>query len=171
MLGFSKVKGILAGLGGSFVALTLFFLRWPLSGIELALYDRNFQWFWAEPSAPSEIVIVSIDSPSLDALGPFPWPRAHHAAVIREVAGDGAKAIGVDIGFFEPDRYDPVNDQRLIQATADAGNVVYPMVFEVPPVGGDRRLLLGIQRIRLLARDRADTPCLVAQLRRLIGHR
>lgn len=65
MLGSSPVKGNLAGLGASFVAITLFFLRWPLSGIELALYDRNFQWFWAEPSAPSEIVIVSIDSPSL----------------------------------------------------------------------------------------------------------
>jgi len=130
MLGSSPVKGILAGLGASVIALTLFFLRWPLSGIELALYDRNFQWFWAEPSAPSEIVIVSIDSASLDALGSFPWPRAHHAAVIREVARGGARAIGVDIGFFQPDRYDPLNDQQLIQATADAGNVVFPMVFE-----------------------------------------
>jgi len=104
MLGSSTVKGILAGLGASFVAFALFFLRWPLSGMELAFYDRNFQWFWAEPSAPSEIVIVSIDSPSLDALGSFPWPRAHHATVIREVARGGARAIGVDIGFFKPDR-------------------------------------------------------------------
>ncbi len=153
MLGFSRVKGILAGLGASLIALTLFFLRWPLSGIELALYDRNFQWFWAEPSAPSEIVIVAIDSASLDTLGEFPWPRAHHAAVIREVARDGAKAMGVDIGFFGPDRYDPVNDQRLIQATAEAGNVVYPMAFEEYEDAGRKRVrpLLPLAELRAVS--------------------
>lgn len=147
MLASFAVKGILVGLGASIIALTLFFLRWPLSGVELALYDRNFQWFWAERSPPREIVIVAIDVPSLDKLGPFPWPRAHHAAVIRELAGNGAKAIGVDIGIFEPDRFDPQNDRQLIQATADAGSVIYPMVFEEFEQAGRRR----VQAIRPLS--------------------
>lgn len=56
------------------------------------------------------------------------------------MARGGAKAIGVDIGFFEPDRYDALNDQKLIQATAEAGNVVYPMVFEELEDGGRKRV-------------------------------
>jgi CHASE2 domain-containing sensor protein len=121
---------MLAGLAAASVSLTLYFLDWPLSPIELGLYDANLRWFWVETSPPPEIVIVAIDTPSLKALGPFPWPRKHHAAVIERVARDGAKAIGVDIGFFEPDGNDPRNDEILIQATADAGNVVLPMLVE-----------------------------------------
>ncbi|HEY7699913.1 MAG TPA: CHASE2 domain-containing protein [Vicinamibacteria bacterium] len=121
---------MLAGLAAASVSLTLYFLDWPLSPIELGLYDANLRWFWVETSPPHEIVIVAIDTPSLKALGPFPWPRKHHAAVIERVARGAAKAIGVDVGFFEPDGDDPRNDELLTQAAADAGNVVFPMVFE-----------------------------------------
>lgn len=135
-----SVKGILPGFAAACVALTLYFLRSPLSPIELALYDGNFRWFWVETSAPPEIVIVSIDSPSLDALGPFPWPRKRHADVIERVARGGAKAIGVDIGFFEPDGKDPRNDELLIRATAEAGSVVYPTLLEEIEDAGERRV-------------------------------
>ena len=44
---------------------------------------------------------------------------------------NGAKVIGVDIGFFEPDREVPENDRALAEATREAGNVVYPVVIDV----------------------------------------
>ena len=162
MLASAVVRSMLTALGAASAAVAMFLLQWPLSPIELALYDRNLRWFWAEKSAPREIVIVSIDSPSLEALGPFPWPRAHHAAVIERLAQDGAKAIGVDIGFFEPDGNDPRNDELLVRATAEAGSVVYPVRLDeiedaCPAYGDRRRLPSGVQRIRLLGGDRADT--------------
>ncbi len=134
------MKEILAGLAAALVSLSLYVLDGPLSPVELALYDLNFRWFRVEKAPPSEIVIVAIDSPSLEAVGPFPWPRARHAAVIERLAREGAKAIGVDIGFFEPDGKDPRNDELLVRSTAEAGSVVFPMLLDEIEGAGERRI-------------------------------
>jgi CHASE2 domain-containing sensor protein len=63
------VKAILVGLVASSLSLGLYFLGWPLSSVELALYDRTLRWVARNASAPEEIVLVAIDTPSLQALG------------------------------------------------------------------------------------------------------
>ena len=50
------------------------------------------------------IVIVDIDSKSLDEIGRFPWPRNVLAGLVEQLTRHyGAGAVGFDISFPEPD--------------------------------------------------------------------
>lgn len=48
-----------------------------------------------------------IDSESLEAIGPWPWPRYHIARLVEEIAARKPAAIGLDMLFPEPDRIRP----------------------------------------------------------------
>jgi PAS domain S-box-containing protein len=133
------VRGLLAGLIAALIACTLYFFQ-VFEGLEYQLYDWNFR-SGQRAAPPSEVVIVAVDQPSLKRLGAWPWPRAYHAEVLRQVHKNGAKAIGVDFGFFEPDRRDPINDEELAAATAEAGNVIYPVVMEEIDVDGVKKMV------------------------------
>ena len=123
-----RYRGLLAGVAASAIAVLL--LQFEIfRPIENQLYDQNFHLFWTEQDT-SEIVIIGIDPTSLERIGNWPWPRMFHAEVIRQAARDGAKVIGVDVGFLEPDRDSPRNDIELIQAAAEAGNVILPILVE-----------------------------------------
>jgi CHASE2 domain-containing sensor protein/serine phosphatase RsbU (regulator of sigma subunit) len=68
------------------------------------LFDR-----W-QNTAPREIgsdkvAVVLIDSLSLDAVGPWPWPRLRLAQLTDTIAARKPKAIGFDMIFAEPDAY------------------------------------------------------------------
>ena len=133
------VRGLLAGALASLIACTLYFFQ-VFEALEYQLYDRNIRAS-ASGQAPPNIVIVAIDQPSLATLGSWPWPRAFHAEVLREIHRQGAKVIGVDIGFFEPDRREPDNDFQLVEATREAGNVVYPVIMERILTDGQTKLV------------------------------
>ena len=133
------VRGLLAGAIAALIACTLYFFQ-VFEGLEYQLYDWNFRT-GQQQDAPAEIVIVAVDQPSLKRLGAWPWPRAYHAEVVRQVHRSGAKAIGVDFGFFEPARRDPMNDEELAAATAEAGNVIYPVVMEEITVKGAKQMI------------------------------
>jgi adenylate cyclase len=49
------------------------------------------------------VVLAVIDEKSLNKEGRWPWPRSKIAKLIDYLSNDGAKVIGFDIGFFEPD--------------------------------------------------------------------
>jgi signal transduction histidine kinase len=52
----------------------------------------------AAPRAPSgRLVVVAIDEPSLEAFGPWPWPRERLATLAARVRGAGARAVAFDI--------------------------------------------------------------------------
>ncbi|MES2496810.1 MAG: CHASE2 domain-containing protein [Pseudomonadota bacterium] len=51
--------------------------------------------------------VVLIDSESIAAVGPWPWPRYHMARLTEEIAARGPRAIGFDMLFPEPDRVRP----------------------------------------------------------------
>jgi adenylate cyclase len=51
----------------------------------------------------SAVVMAVIDEKSLDKEGRWPWPRSKIADLIDTLNKDGAKVIGFDIGFLEPD--------------------------------------------------------------------
>lgn len=51
----------------------------------------------------NETVIAVIDEKSLSELGRWPWPRTTIAQLVRKLKQNGAKAIGFDIVFSEPD--------------------------------------------------------------------
>jgi adenylate cyclase len=86
-----------------FVALALFFIDAPfLRFMELKALDLRMVSRGALPSG-GETVIVAIDEKSLSELGRWPWPRTVIAKLIEVLKGYGAKAVGFDIVFAEPD--------------------------------------------------------------------
>lgn len=50
-----------------------------------------------------EVAIIAVDEPSLEVLGRWPWPRSKIAAMIERLRGYGAKVIGFDAVFSEPE--------------------------------------------------------------------
>ena len=69
------------------------------------------QWQRLAPReiAGDKVAVVLIDSLSLDAVGPWPWPRYYMARLTEAIAAQQPKAIGFDIVFAEPDALDPGN--------------------------------------------------------------
>ncbi len=50
-----------------------------------------------------EVVLAVIDEKSVDKIGRWPWPRSRIAELVSKLSQSGAKAVALDIGFFEPD--------------------------------------------------------------------
>ena len=73
-----------------------------LETIELKSYDMRMRLFHPA-KASEEIVIVAIDDESIAKLGRWPWPRTRMAEVIKRISGAGAKVIGLNIIFSEPE--------------------------------------------------------------------
>jgi len=85
------------------LVLVLFIIGVPiLDLIELKTYDLRF--LMRGKKEPSKAVVLAvIDEKSLDKEGRWPWPRSKIADLIDTLNKDGAKVIGFDIGFLEPD--------------------------------------------------------------------
>ncbi|MBN1106766.1 MAG: adenylate/guanylate cyclase domain-containing protein [Deltaproteobacteria bacterium] len=85
------------------LVIVLFLLGVPiLDRGELMTYDLRFRYRGVQRPSP-DIVLAVIDEKSLDGEGRWPWPRSRLAALIDVLSREGAKVIGFDIGFFEPD--------------------------------------------------------------------
>lgn len=70
--------------------------------IELQTFDLRYQWRGVKKPSPIVVAAV-IDEKSLDKEGMWPWPRHKMAELIKKLSKDGAKVIGFDIFFSEPD--------------------------------------------------------------------
>jgi adenylate cyclase len=71
----------------------------------------------------TQIAVVDIDEHSLDAVGPWPWPRAVIAHLAQNLfAQYRAKAVGLDIMF--PEQGTPDGDRALLDLAHR-----YPLVF------------------------------------------
>jgi adenylate cyclase len=85
------------------IALVLFFIDAPfIRFMELKALDLRMVARGAIPSG-GETVIVAIDEKSLSELGRWPWPRTTIARLVDALKDHGAKAVGFDIVFAEPD--------------------------------------------------------------------
>ncbi|MCI5131773.1 MAG: CHASE2 domain-containing protein, partial [Candidatus Electrothrix sp. EH2] len=95
------------------ILLTLFFLL-------LAQYDppllhelrlKSFDFFLRHNPAPlsadHRIIIVDIDSESLEKFGQWPWPRKHIADLLKKITAAGPAVVAFDILFAEPDSSSP----------------------------------------------------------------
>jgi adenylate cyclase len=70
--------------------------------IELNWLDLRFRI--RGPLTPTpDVVLATIDEKSLTDEGRWPWPRSKIAALVDALSRDGAKVIGFDITFAEPD--------------------------------------------------------------------
>lgn len=80
----------------------------------------------ALPAHP-DIVLITIDDASVQAIGRWPWRRALHAHAIDQLHAQGARAIALDVLLAEADDDYPGDDLLLARAIERAGNVVLPV--------------------------------------------
>ncbi|MBN2515276.1 MAG: CHASE2 domain-containing protein [Deltaproteobacteria bacterium] len=85
------------------VTILLFLINNPFFYLmELKTLDLRFLSRGARAPGP-ETVIAEIDEKSLAELGRWPWPRSTIAKLVNTLKEYGAKAVGFDIVFAEPD--------------------------------------------------------------------
>lgn len=71
----------------------------------------------------SRVVLVDIDEHSIEAVGPWPWPRALIAQLVRTLfAQYGTRSVGLDILF--PEASQNADDEALLAVARR-----YPLVF------------------------------------------
>ncbi|WNJ98253.1 CHASE2 domain-containing protein [Thalassospiraceae bacterium LMO-JJ14] len=111
----------IAGMIGLLLAL---YALGVVPGIDRALADLRYLLFPREASG--KVVIVQIDSKSLQQLGEWPWSRSLHAEAINKLSKAGVSRIGLDIDFSSPSRGNADND--LIEAVSNAqARIVLPV--------------------------------------------
>ncbi len=86
-----------------------------LSRIEHAVADARASVLQHERR--SDIVIVGIDSKSLQALNEWPWPRRHHARLLQQLRRSAPQRVFLDIDFSS--HASEQDDALLERALAD----------------------------------------------------
>ena len=100
---FFSINPVTITLGSIFLVGIFFLSGVPIFDlIELKTYDLRFLSRGHLKPSPA-VVMAVIDEKSLDREGRWPWPRCKIAHLVDALSQDGAKVIGFDIGFLEPD--------------------------------------------------------------------
>lgn len=122
----------LQALGGAVLAVGAVGLAWltiPERSVERwreAATDRLL----VQSAAPSgQVVVVDIDEASLDAVGPWPWPRTRLAELLGRIANGVPRVVGVDIVLAGEDRYAP---RRLIEKLAPTDAALQGLLAVLP---------------------------------------
>jgi diguanylate cyclase (GGDEF)-like protein/PAS domain S-box-containing protein len=84
------------------------------------LTDIRFNWFPRQASG--EIVLVTIDAPSIQKIGVWPWPRQIHAQLLRKLQDAGASDIVFDVDVSSPSNR--TSDQAFVDALQKVGGSV-----------------------------------------------
>lgn len=110
---------LLPALLGSLVALFVGGLVGP-ANLEDWLADRRLGLV-ARGERDPRILVVAVDAPSLEALGPWPWSRGIHARLTDAVRRGGGRALFFDF-LFEDAGVDAEGDRRFAAALAAFGH-------------------------------------------------
>lgn len=88
-----------------FIVIIFYFVNFPfLNFMELKTLDLRFM-SRGERVPGGETVIAAIDEKSLTELGRWPWSRTTIGKLIDVLKDSGARAIGFDVVFAEPDEH------------------------------------------------------------------
>jgi serine/threonine-protein kinase len=99
-----KVPTFAIGFVLTLAALGLYWAQWNfLESVELKTFDLRTRLNQSQ-KAPPTVVLVTIDDESIAKMGRWPWPRSVIAQMIDLLAKSGARVIGVDILFSEPQK-------------------------------------------------------------------
>jgi len=110
------------GISFFFAAAMVFFVssQGAFTNLGNAITELRFQLASRAPSG--DVVLVEINSKSLDEIGPWPWPRSVHAKLIDQLTELGAAEIAFDVDFSA--RSNPEDDAALEAALERAGGGV-----------------------------------------------
>lgn len=96
-----------------------------LGRIDTALYD---QLIGTAPHAPNpQILIVTIDDKSLQALGRWPWSARTHAAFLDRLTAAGDTTVALDLPLTNAES-DPHTAPALAEAIRSHGRVILPVM-------------------------------------------
>lgn len=97
---------------------------------------------WAPRQATKSVVVVAIDSVSLQKIGYWPWPRSLHASMVDQLVAAGASDIAFDIDLSS--RSDRDSDNALRDALKRAGGAVVLPAFkqEIRDPAGRRKYFI-----------------------------
>ncbi|MDI1261940.1 MAG: adenylate/guanylate cyclase domain-containing protein [bacterium] len=90
------------------------------------------------------VIVVDIDRRSLDAMGPWPWPRETMARLMEAVAEGKPSVAAIDILFSEPDVRSPAALARQLGALTN-NQALIAQAGELPD--GDKRLAAAIKTV------------------------
>jgi EAL domain-containing protein (putative c-di-GMP-specific phosphodiesterase class I)/CHASE2 domain-containing sensor protein len=90
--------------------------------IDNQVREQRYHYFPKKPSG--DLVLVTIDTPSIKALGAWPWPRGRHGEIITALDRAGARRIAFDVIFDQP-AADPLQDDIFAKALSTARADVY----------------------------------------------
>ncbi len=100
------------------------------------LRETAFDWMLGTTTVPpaGDIRVVAIDSKSLTALGPWPWPRTRMADLIARIGADRPRVIVLDILLSGPGRTDAGVDANAALGSAIASSpvVLAALLNDVP---------------------------------------
>lgn len=98
------------------ILLACVFMRWQdvpfVDQLRMNVFD-TYQRIAPREFEDVGVRIVDIDEKSLEELGQWPWPRTNLAGLVYRLRAAGARVVGFDMVFAEPDRTSParvVND-------------------------------------------------------------
>lgn len=102
-MGFLKKHPVLVfGLILTLIFLGLAYARVDFfDALELKYYDLRMN-MGRDNASSDEIVLVDIDDESIDRIGRWPWPRSKVAEGITRINQSGAKLIGLNVIYSEP---------------------------------------------------------------------
>ncbi|MBN1759797.1 MAG: CHASE2 domain-containing protein [Chitinispirillaceae bacterium] len=120
----NRKKIIVLGIGTLLLA-ALAFLR-PLRFIDNLWYDLHFNF--AAREASDEVVIVGIDSESIERYGALPWSRSLMAALVGKIADAAPRAVALD--FLFPRRDGTTDNDSLAAVFARTPSLVLPFRAE-----------------------------------------
>lgn len=144
----TRYFGVIIGLGVIGIFVLLMLLTAIPERLELKLLTAHFRLKDAfegqsiqegvvyqeqNPDINPDIVIVAIDTNSLNRFGRWPWPRWRHGDLVNAFAriadqANRERALFLDLFFIEPSD-DAYSDAVLIQAIEDNGNVFLETVL------------------------------------------
>lgn len=124
-------------LAATILVLVLFFKGW-LDTLEMKAVDLRFH-LRGNRAVNDQIVVITVDEASIEQLGRWPWPRAHHAKLVETLVQAGAKVVAFDSLFTEMDKDNPASDLKLAQTAQDVNKVVSSFLFR----GGMAQKLFG----------------------------
>ena len=88
-----------------------------LTGMHKALQNtlNDMRFSWIPRAASGSVVLVAIDSPSIEKIGVWPWPRRLHAELLDKLVSAGVSDIVFDVDFSSPSN--PAFDQSLCRCS------------------------------------------------------
>jgi adenylate cyclase len=126
ILGKKFIHGLIIGISGAVLALSLWGFGW-LNIWENKTWDFRASIMAKPGKATDNIRLILLDQNSLDWAKNengwnWPWPREVYSAILNYCRRSGAKAVAFDVLFTEPSIYGNADDAALGKAIAQFGH-------------------------------------------------